>query len=159
MSNNFRHQTFVLVSENLLGKVPVVEVDFSSHEQKNYITTSIDGICVEFEFQTELELLRWTETDVIDSETEVCQWLWLRNLQYNKIRKRAQRRGKSRWRNNSRRNARGSSFSRHSCEQQSTPNLFHCWSIYQKPSTLHFRGTVCAQVFHFQQLQGSDLSI
>ena len=40
------------VSGNLGGKVPVVDVVLSSHEQETYPTTSFDENCIEFEFQT-----------------------------------------------------------------------------------------------------------
>ena len=53
MSSNFRHQTFVAVSGNLGGKVPVVDDVLSSHEQEIYATTSLDENCIEFEFQTD----------------------------------------------------------------------------------------------------------
>ena len=53
MSSNFRYQTFVTVSGNLGGKVPVVDDVLSSHEQKNDPTTSLDENCIEFEFQTD----------------------------------------------------------------------------------------------------------
>ena len=54
MSNNiFRYQPFVAVSGNLGGKVPFVEDVLSSHEQEIYPTTSFDGNCIEFEFQTD----------------------------------------------------------------------------------------------------------
>ena len=53
MSNNFRYQPFVAVSENLGGKVPIVDDILSSHEQEIYPTTSLDENCIEFEFQTD----------------------------------------------------------------------------------------------------------
>ena len=53
MSSNFRYQSFVVVSGNLGGKVPVVDEVLSSHEQEIYPTTSIDENCIEFEFQTD----------------------------------------------------------------------------------------------------------
>ena len=53
MSNNdFRYQTFVALSGNLAGKVPSVYDVLSSHEQI-FPTTSLDEICIEFEFQTD----------------------------------------------------------------------------------------------------------
>ena len=52
MSSNFRYQSFVAVSGNLGGKVPVFDDVLSSHEQKIYCTTSLDENCVDFEFQT-----------------------------------------------------------------------------------------------------------
>ena len=51
MSTNFRYQSFVAVSGNLGGKVPVVDDVLSSHEQEIYTTTSLDENCTEFEFQ------------------------------------------------------------------------------------------------------------
>ena len=53
MWSNFRYQPFVTVSGNLGGKVPVVDDVLSSHEQEIYPTTSLDGNCIEFEFQTD----------------------------------------------------------------------------------------------------------
>ena len=41
------------VSENLGGKVPIADDVFSSHEQENYPTTSLDENCIEFEIQTD----------------------------------------------------------------------------------------------------------
>ena len=52
-NNNFRYQFFVAVSGNLGGEVPIVDDVLSSHEQENYPTTSLDEICIEFEFQTD----------------------------------------------------------------------------------------------------------
>ena len=53
MSSIFRYQPFVAVSENIGGKVPVVDDVLSSHEQEIYPTTSLDENCIEFEFQTD----------------------------------------------------------------------------------------------------------
>ena len=53
MSSNFRYQSFVAVSGNLGGKVPVVDDVLSSHEQEIYPTTSLDENCIESEFQTD----------------------------------------------------------------------------------------------------------
>ena len=53
MSSNFWYQRFVAVSENLEGKVPVVDDVLSSHEQEIYPTTSPDENCLEFEFQSD----------------------------------------------------------------------------------------------------------
>ena len=41
------------VSGNLGGKVPVVDVVLSSHEQQIYPTTSLNENSIEFEFQTD----------------------------------------------------------------------------------------------------------
>ena len=45
--------TFVTVSGNLGGKVPIVDDVLSSHEQEIYPTASPDENCIEFEFQTD----------------------------------------------------------------------------------------------------------
>ena len=52
-NNNFRYQLFVAVSGNHGGKVPLVDVVLSSHEQEVYPTTSLDENSIEFEFQTD----------------------------------------------------------------------------------------------------------
>ena len=52
-NNNFGYQSFVAVSWNLGGKVPVVDDVLSSHEQENYPNTSLDENYIEFEFQTD----------------------------------------------------------------------------------------------------------
>ena len=53
MSNNiFRYQSFVAVSGNLGGKVPIVDDVLSLHEQEIHPTTSLDENCIEFGFQT-----------------------------------------------------------------------------------------------------------
>ena len=53
MSSNFWYQPFVAVSGTLGGKIPVVDDVLSSHEQEICPTTPLDGICIEFEFQTD----------------------------------------------------------------------------------------------------------
>ena len=53
MSSNFRYQTFVAVSGNRGGKIPVVYDVLSLHEQKIYPTTLLDENCIELEFQTD----------------------------------------------------------------------------------------------------------
>ena len=52
-NNNFRYQTFVAVSGNLAGKVPIVDDVLCSYEQEIFPTTSLDENCIEFEFQTD----------------------------------------------------------------------------------------------------------
>ena len=53
MSSNFRYQPFVAVSGNLGGKIPLVDDVLLSPEQEICPTTSLDEICIEFEFQTD----------------------------------------------------------------------------------------------------------
>ena len=53
MSSEFRYQPFVVVSGNYEGKVPVVDEVLSSHEEKIYLTTSLDENCIEFDFSTD----------------------------------------------------------------------------------------------------------
>ena len=86
MSSNFRYQSFVVVSENLGGKVPVVDDVLSSHEQEIYPTTSLDENCRVWTSNGS-KLLRWFETDVLGFETENSQGSWLRNLQYQRSKK------------------------------------------------------------------------
>ena len=52
-NNNFRYQPFVAVSGTLGGKLPIVDVFLSSHEQELYPTTSLGENFIEFEFQTD----------------------------------------------------------------------------------------------------------
>ena len=52
-SNTFRYQSFVAMSGNLGGKLPIVDDVLSSHEQGIYPTTSLDENCIKFEFQTD----------------------------------------------------------------------------------------------------------
>ena len=53
MSSNFWNQTFVLVSGNFAGKVPVVDDVLWSHEQKIFPTTPLDEKRVDFEPKTD----------------------------------------------------------------------------------------------------------
>ena len=56
--NNFRHQPFVAVSGNPGVKVPVVGDVQSSQEQEIFSTKSLDERSLEFEFQTDRNLVR-----------------------------------------------------------------------------------------------------
>ena len=51
MSSNSRYHTFVAISANILGKVPIVDDVLSSHEHEFHPTTSPDEKCIEFDFQ------------------------------------------------------------------------------------------------------------
>ena len=53
MSSNFRYQLFVAVFGNIGGKVCIVEDVLSSLEKEIYPTNSLDGNCIELEFQTD----------------------------------------------------------------------------------------------------------
>ena len=50
---DFRYQPFVSVSCNLGGAVPVADDVLASHKQEIYHSISLDGSCIEFEFQTD----------------------------------------------------------------------------------------------------------
>ena len=52
-SQNFRYQPFLAVSDNLGGKVSVVDDVLSSHEEKLYPIISMDENSIGFEFQTD----------------------------------------------------------------------------------------------------------
>ena len=51
ISRSFRYQLFVRVSGNVGGKVPVVDIAFSSHKQKAYSTNSLDEDGIVFDFR------------------------------------------------------------------------------------------------------------
>ena len=87
MSSNFWYQPFKAVSGNLGGQVPVVDDVLLSHEQENYLTTSLDGNCIGFEFQNGSKILPWFETDGLGFENETYQGSWLRKLQYQRSKK------------------------------------------------------------------------
>ena len=73
MSSNFRFQTFVAVSGNLGGKVPVVDDVLSSHEQEIYPTTSLDEICIAFEFQTDQDHYVYLRQTYLASKLELVR--------------------------------------------------------------------------------------
>ena len=56
------------VSGNVGGKVPVVDVVLSSHEQNIYPNTSLDETCIEFELQTDQNFY-----------VDLDRFTWLRN--------------------------------------------------------------------------------
>ena len=117
MSSIFRYQTFAAISGNVGGKVPVVDNISPSHEQEIYPTNSFDENCIQFEFQTDRSYyVELRETDVLGFETETCQESCLRNLQYQRSTKGAQRGSKSGRETDARRE--GSSSSRCSCKIQ-----------------------------------------
>ena len=80
MSSFFRYETFVAVSGNHGGKIPVVDDVLSSQQQEIYPTTFFDENCIEFEFQTERKYYVDFETNVFGFETKTWQGLWSRNL-------------------------------------------------------------------------------
>ena len=51
MSSRFWHQTFLAGPGNPEGRVSVNDDALSSREQEIFSTTSLDGNCIEFEFQ------------------------------------------------------------------------------------------------------------
>ena len=55
--NSFRYQHFAAVSGNPGVKVPVVDNKLSSHEQEIYPTTSLDENSIEFELQTDRNVI------------------------------------------------------------------------------------------------------
>ena len=105
------------------------------------------------------ELLRWFETDVFDCETETCQRSWLRNLQNQRSKKGKQKEKRVKSRRGRDGGGRRSSSSLHSCKQHFALNFFQCWSVRQQSANLKLHCFVCAQILHFQQLQGSHLWI
>ena len=158
-NNNFRYQPFVAVSGNLGGKVPFVDDALSSHEQEIYPTTSLDGNCIEFEFQTDRNyFLIW----------DSLSWHWSSNLSKDvvtiltrvRIRKRSTKKNLFffHWnRNRRRRRRRGSSS--YLCKQHNAFNIFKCWSVHKQSADLQFQWTLRTQDLHFKQLYGSHLWI
>ena len=115
ISSNFRYQPFLAVSRKIGPKVPVANDILGSHEKEIYPTTSCDENCIEFEFQTDRNknvVLR----DLLGFEIEISQRSWLRNLQYQRSRKRTETKNKSGWESDCGGGARGSSSSRYSCK-------------------------------------------
>ena len=87
MSSSFRYQSFVAVSGNLGGKALAFDDVLSSHEQEIYPITLLDENCVEFEFQTARNYYVDLRDVLLGFETETCQGLWLRNLQWQRSKK------------------------------------------------------------------------
>ena len=72
MSSDFRYQPVVAVSGNSGGKVPVVDDVLSSHEQEIYHTSSLNGNCIEFYFQTDPNHYVNLRQTYLVFETEIC---------------------------------------------------------------------------------------
>ena len=53
LPSNFGYHTFVEVSRNLGGKIPVLDDVLSSHEREIHSITSLNENCIEFKFQTD----------------------------------------------------------------------------------------------------------
>ena len=75
-NNNFRYQSFVAVSGNLGGKVPIVDDVLSSQEQDIYPTTSLDENCIEVEFQTDRNYYVHLRQFFFGIEAHICQRTW-----------------------------------------------------------------------------------
>ena len=91
---SFRYQPFVAVSGNHGGKVTVNDDVLSSHEQEIYPTTSLDENCIEFEFQTDRIYYVDLRQTYLALKLKLVTGSGLRNLQYQRSKKGAQRRGK-----------------------------------------------------------------
>ena len=129
LNNNFRYQTFVAVSGNIGGKVPIVDNVPSSHEQEIYLTTSLDENCIEFEFQTnrsyyvDLRQFFWhwsskLSKDVVTMHTRVRKkgaQRWVCCFHWNR----------KRWRRRKRR-----SSSSYLCKKHNAFNIFKCGSVH-----------------------------
>ena len=96
MSSNFRYQPFVAVSGNLGGKVPVVDDVLLSHEQEIYPTTSLDGNCIEFEFQTDRNYYVDLRQTYLALKLKLVKGRGYETYKTKEVKKGAQRRGKSR---------------------------------------------------------------
>ena len=121
MSSNFRYQPFVTVSGNLGGKVPVVDDVLSSHEQENYPSTSLDENSKEFEFQMDRNYYIDLRQTYLALKLKLVRGRGYETYNNKEVRKRAQRRSKSR---RGRDRGGGSSSSRYSCKQHIALNFF-----------------------------------
>ena len=88
----------------------------------------------------ERKQLCWFETAELGFETDICQGLRLRNIHYQRSKKRTPRRskggrGNGRWK-------RVYSCSRLSCKQHFTINLFQCWDVHQEQAKLQLKWTL-----------------
>ena len=111
------------VSGNLGGKVPVVDDVLSPHEQEIYPNTSLDENCIEFEFQTVRNYYVDLRQTYLALKLKIVRGRGY-ETQYQRSKKGAQRRGKSRRGRDGRTG--GSSSCRYSCKQHFALNFFHC---------------------------------
>ena len=79
-NNNFRYQSFVAVSGNLGGKVPIVDDVLSSPEQEIYPTTSLNENCIEFDIHTDRNYYVDLRQFFFGIEAQICQKTWLRYI-------------------------------------------------------------------------------
>ena len=124
MSSNFRYQLFVAVSGNLGGKVPVLDNVLSSHEQEIYPTTSLDENCIEFEFQTDRNYYVDLRQTYLALKLKLVKGRGYETYNTKEVKKRAQRRGKSRRGRDG--GGKRSSSSPYSCKQHIALNFFQC---------------------------------
>ena len=61
-------------------QVPIVDDVLSSHEQEIYPTTSLDGNCIEFEFQKDWNYYVDLRQSFFGIEAQLCQRTWLRYI-------------------------------------------------------------------------------
>ena len=122
MSSNFRFQTSVAVFGNLGGKVPAVDVDLSSQEQKNYPSTSLDENRKEFEFQTDRNYYVDLKRTYLALKLKIDKGCGYGNYNTKELKKSRNKRLK---RYGDGVGTGGSSF-RYSCEQHFALNFFHC---------------------------------
>ena len=124
MSSNFRYQPFVAVSGNPGGNVPVVDDVLSSHEQEIYPTTSLDGNCIEFEFQTDRNYYVDLRQTYLALKLKLVRGRSYETYNIKEVKKGTQRRSIIR---RGRNGGRGGSNSFHySCKQHFALNFFQC---------------------------------
>ena len=154
MSSNFRYQPFVAVSGNLGGKVPVVDDVLSSYEQEIYPTTSLDENCIEFEFQRDRNFYVDLRQTYLALKLKLVRGRGYKTYNSKEVKKEHKEEAKAE--------------EEETAEDEPVPlvthvnNILHsifsmlkCTSTISKFTTL--KRIVCAQILHFQQLQGSHL--
>ena len=95
MSSKFRYLPFVAVSLKLAGELPVVDDVLSSHEQGIYPTTSLDGNCIEFEFQTDRNYYVDLRQTYLALKLELLRGRGYETHKTKEVKKGAKRRGKT----------------------------------------------------------------
>ena len=155
MSSIFRYQPFVPVSGSLAGEVPVVDDVLWSHEQERCNTSSFDENFIEFEHQTHRNYYVDLRQTCLVLNPKLVQGHGYETYNTKEVKKEHKEEAKT---------------DEETEKEQEAPvllvthvnNLLH--SIFfnivvyiNNQKKIQFKWIVCAQMLHFQQLQGSHL--
>ena len=146
------------VSGNLGGKVPVVNEGLSSLEQEIYPSTSLDENCIEFVFQTDRNYyvdLRQTYSSLKLKLVRGRGYETYNTKEVKKRKKGHKEEAKEEEEETAEKDA-PVPFVTH--VNNILHSIFSNVEMYMNQSTkLQLQWIVCAQILHFQQLQGSHL--